>query len=88
MIMYSVSINILWPWLTQNMMRKREERDAYPHLAVREGILNAIVHRDYTDNNQINLNIYADRLEIINPGTFPEGITVNTLSKPHTSVVR
>lgn len=60
MIMYSVSINILWPWLTQNMMRKREERDAYPHLAVREGILNAIVHRDYTDNNQINLNIYAE----------------------------
>ena len=66
----------------------REERYTYPHLAVREGILNAIVHRDYTDNNQIQINIYSNRLEIINPGTLPEGITVNSLAKSHPSVVR
>lgn len=66
----------------------REGRYTYPHLAVREGILNAIVHRDYTDNNQIQINIYSNRLEIINPGILPEGITVNSLAKSHPSVVR
>lgn len=66
----------------------REERYAYPYLAVREGILNAIVHRDYTDNNQIQINIYSNRLEIINPGTLPEGITVNSLAKSYVSVVK
>ena len=66
----------------------REEKYTYPHLAVREGILNAIVHRDYTDNNQIHINIYSNRLEIINPGTLPEGITVKSLAKSHISVVK
>lgn len=66
----------------------RKEEYSYPHLAIREGILNAIVHRDYTENNQIHINIYSDRLEIINPGTFPEGITIPSLSKSHQSIVR
>ena len=66
----------------------RKEEYSYPHLAIREGILNAIVHRDYTENDQIRIDIYADRLEIINPGTFPEGVTIRSLFKSHQSVVR
>ena len=67
---------------------KRNEEYSYPYLAIREGILNAIVHRDYTENNQIYIDIYADRLEIVNPGTFPEGITIRSLFKSHQSIVR
>jgi ATP-dependent DNA helicase RecG len=55
---------------------RREERPAYPAEAVREGIVNALVHRDYLlSATNIELSIYADRLEIISPGRLPNGIT-------------
>ncbi len=81
------AIDVVYPkkQIISNLVR--EEKYTYPHIAVREGILNAIVHRDYTESNQIHINIYADRLEIINPGKLPEGITVNSLSKSHQSIV-
>lgn len=82
------AIEVVYPKRQFILGLEREEKYAYPHLAVREGILNAIVHRDYTDNNQIHINIYSNRLEIINPGTLPEGITVKSLARPHMSVVK
>ena len=43
---------------------------------IREAIVNALIHRDYLlSNTDIELSIYADRLEIISPGTLPNGIT-------------
>lgn len=82
------AIEIVYPKRQVISGLKREEKYAYPRLAVREGILNAIVHRDYTNNNQIHINIYSNRLEIINPGSLPEGITIKSLAKPHQSIVR
>ena len=47
----------------------REEIPEYPTEAIREGIINAIMHRDYFEKgSNIYLNIYSDRVEIINPG--------------------
>lgn len=40
----------------------------YPEWAIRELLMNAIMHRDYTGNTPIKFYIYADRLEITNPG--------------------
>jgi ATP-dependent DNA helicase RecG len=55
---------------------RRDERPTYPEEAVREGIVNAVVHRDYLlSATNIELSIYADRLEIISPGRLPNGIT-------------
>ena len=55
---------------------RRQERWAYPEEAVREGIVNALVHRDYLlSSTDIELSIYEDRLEIISPGRLPNGIT-------------
>jgi len=55
---------------------RRVERWAYPEEAVREGIVNALVHRDYLlSGTTIELSIYQDRLEIISPGRLPNGIT-------------
>jgi hypothetical protein len=49
---------------------------SYPEEAVREAIVNALVHRDYLlSGTTIELSIYADRLEIISPGRLPNGIT-------------
>ncbi|MCX7046378.1 MAG: putative DNA binding domain-containing protein [Candidatus Sumerlaeota bacterium] len=55
---------------------RRVERWAYPLEAVREAIVNALVHRDYLlSSTDIELSIYSDRLEIISPGQLANGIT-------------
>ena len=55
---------------------RRVERPAYPVEAVREAVVNALIHRDYLlANTDIELAIYCDRLEIISPGKLPNGIT-------------
>lgn len=48
--------------------------DAYPHRALFEGIVNALVHRDYyLDGTQIQIDMFRDRLEISSPGSFYRG---------------
>lgn len=55
---------------------RREEVPAYPREAVREAVVNALVHRDYLlSSTDIELTIYDDRLEIVSPGRLPNGIT-------------
>ena len=55
---------------------RREEVQAYPAEAVREAIVNALVHRDYLlSSTDIELSIYDDRMEIVSPGRLPNGIT-------------
>lgn len=49
---------------------------SYPAMAITEALVNAIVHRDYLNvyTNQIDVDIYKDRIEIVSPGNFlPEG---------------
>ena len=61
---------------------KRVDLPQYPMDAVREAILNALVHRDYsmyTENMPIQLNLYEDRLEVINPGGLYGRLTVDQL---------
>ena len=47
-----------------------------PLLAIREAMLNAIVHRDYTRNSDIKVAIYDDIVEIVSPGTYPNGLSI------------
>lgn len=47
----------------------------YPEVVIRELLTNALVHRPYTQKGEIFIFLYQDRLEIINPGLFPLGIT-------------
>jgi len=55
---------------------RRVERPAYPPEVLREGIVNALIHRDYLlSSTDVELSIYRDRLEIISPGRLPNGIT-------------
>lgn len=61
---------------------KRVDIPQYPMDAVREAVLNALVHRDYsvhTESMPIQLNMYADRMEIINPGGLYGRLTVDRL---------
>ena len=55
---------------------RREERWDFPREAVREAIVNAVVHRDYLlSGTDIELGIYSDRLEVVSPGRLPNGMT-------------
>jgi ATP-dependent DNA helicase RecG len=55
---------------------RRVERRAYPDEAIRETIVNALVHRDYLlSSTDIELSIYQDRIEVLSPGKLPNGIT-------------
>ncbi len=55
---------------------RREQTWTYPEEAVRETIVNALVHRDYLlSGTTVELSIYEDRLEVISPGRLPNGIT-------------
>ncbi len=55
---------------------RRAERSTYPVGAIREAVVNALIHRDYLlANSDIELAIYQDRLELISPGKLPNGIT-------------
>lgn len=46
-----------------------------PKRAVEEGITNAVIHRDYYTKQDIEINIFPNRVEIVNPGLFPFNIT-------------
>lgn len=63
---------------------KRSDIPEYPIDALREAILNALVHRDYsthTENMPIQLTMFSDRVEIRNPGGLYGRITVDQLGK-------
>ncbi len=67
---------------------ERKERWDYPLDAVREGITNAVCHRDYADSGNVLVKIFDDRLEVLNPGGLPAGMTVDDLKHPHESKPR
>ena len=59
---------------------QRIERWDYPLEAVREAVVNAVAHRDYTIAvMDIELAIYSDRLEVISPGRLPNTVTVDKM---------
>ncbi|MGH2586144.1 MAG: ATP-binding protein [Dehalococcoidia bacterium] len=51
----------------------------YPPRAIREGIANALIHRDYTRLGAVHVQWHDSRLEISNPGGFPEGVRLDNL---------
>ena len=57
-----------------------------PPDAVKEAIVNAVVHRDYTSKGSVQVMLFRNRLEVWNPGQLPYGLTVSKLLEPHKSL--
>ena len=55
----------------------REYVEDYPEIVLRELLINALVHRDISRQQIIEIRKYENYIEIESPGTFPQGITVN-----------
>ena len=63
----------------------RKESFPVPTTALREAILNAVVHKDYAGATPIQIGVYPDRLMIWNPGRLPESWTLDNLMAKHAS---
>ena len=68
---------------------RRHRKKAFPPDAVREAVVNALVHRDYAhEGTDVEVSLYADRLEVISPGRLPNGVTVEKMREGVVRVAR
>ncbi len=65
--------NIKWPVNFKSGNLERVEIPEIPLEAIREAIINSLIHRDFKNPKSNEVAIYKDRVEIFNPGEFPEG---------------
>lgn len=56
---------------------QRDDKFEYPLKALREAIINALIHRNYQETADVRVFIFDNRFEVISPGTFPEGVSPN-----------
>ena len=61
-------------WKVEFGRMEREEIPEVPLAALREALINSICHRDYAAPESNYIAVYKDRIEIDNPGSFPEGM--------------
>jgi ATP-dependent DNA helicase RecG len=80
-------IEVSWDMLRHHLTETRFSEDAvfrtqiiYPELACREALINAIAHRDYSQEGRgIEVHVYTDRLEVISPGGLLSSIKLSDL---------
>lgn len=66
------------PWTIRGM--RREENSDYPFKAVREVLVNALIHRDYQNiGAEVHVDMYDDRMEISSPGGMMNGSRIQDL---------
>ena len=66
-------------WLEGGRRLRKKE---LPRDAIREAIVNAVAHRDYTlIGTDVEVSLYQDRLEVISPGRLPNGVTVEKMAE-------
>lgn len=56
-----------------------------PRSVIAEAVINAIAHRDYTSKASVQVSVFKDRVEILNPGRLPDELELSDLQKPHAS---
>ena len=67
---------------------QRIEKPDYPYEAIREILLNAIVHRQYLSNAPIQISVYDDKFMVWNDGVLPGNLTIEDLKRKHPSTPR
>ncbi len=67
---------------------RREEKWEIPLEALREAIINALIHRNYEEQGFVYIKVYDEQIVIANPGKLPEDLTIADLYKEHESKLR
>ncbi|MFN8624868.1 MAG: ATP-binding protein [Candidatus Binatia bacterium] len=61
---------------------QRQDIPEYPMKALREAIINAVMHRDwFMDGANVFVELYTDRIEVVSPGGLPKGMTLSDLGR-------
>ena len=82
-----VRVNMKNPWSIRGMVR--EERSDYPYKAVREVLVNALIHRDYQIlGSEIHVDIFDNRMEISSPGGMINGKRIQDMNLHHIPSMR
>ena len=75
------------PWTIRGM--KREEKSDYPFKAVREVLVNAVIHRDYQlMGAEVHVDMFDNRMEIVSPGGMFNGSRIQDLDLRHIPSIR
>lgn len=85
------SLKFLKLYIKEEHKIKGFESELYPEIpeeVLREGIVNAVAHRDYTINASIRLFIFEDRIEIRTPGKLPNTVTIGSMKIAGCHVLR
>ena len=71
-------VNVLKPFISKERMTgvARERTWDYPPEAIKEALINGLVHRDWTVSDYVRVAAYQDRLVIESPGAMPNGMTI------------
>lgn len=72
-------------WIESGKLQ-RQEKWLYPPKAIREGLANALAHRDFKSTGKVQVRIFDDRMEIWNPGSLPPQLTFEKLKGTHESI--
>jgi ATP-dependent DNA helicase RecG len=78
----AISMNLLEAWLATDYQlegTKLKGQLPIPELALREAVINALLHRKYNIPGAIKIAIYDDRVEVFSPGCFPGLVDINNL---------
>jgi len=65
---------------------QRVERYLFPAPALREALLNAVVHKDYSSGNPVQISVYEDKIIFWNAGRLPDELSIEMLQKKHPSI--
>ncbi len=79
-----IYLKYLKAYITYDGFQRRDEY-LFPRAALREAILNSVIHKTYDSCVAIQIKIFEDRIVIYNAGILPENWTIEDLMKPHTS---
>ncbi|MDR1167400.1 MAG: putative DNA binding domain-containing protein [Heliobacteriaceae bacterium] len=85
-----IKLNInMTPKIIAGNKWEREEIWEYPLVAIREALLNAIIHRAYYDTSSgLQIKIFDDMICFFNPGNLVDGVTLDSIKKPNRSKAR
>ncbi|MFC1510054.1 DUF4062 domain-containing protein [Candidatus Omnitrophota bacterium] len=70
---------------TRNKSNQTEFKYEIPREIIAEGIVNAVAHRDYNSNGSVQVRLFTDRLEILNPGHLAPELSIEKLKHDHAS---
>jgi ATP-dependent DNA helicase RecG len=77
-VMVALKLNMISPSVINGL--KREEKEEYPALVLREAIVNTLVHRNYSiSGSKIRILMFDDRIEFHSPGRLPNTVTIEKM---------